>query len=108
MTDQSRKLRGTLAARPERPANQAERDWTRVRTELANPRWRFRSTEGIAAASGLQPKVVKRTLAAHRSEIRAIFARSQHFDGVRQVYTLGSRKRTLREVVVDVAAFASR
>lgn len=83
-------------------------DWERVRHALADGRWRFRSVEGIAVATGLKREKVEETLEEHRGEVRAILARSHSFRGVRQVYTLSSRPRTLREIAADVFAFASR
>ena len=92
----------------ETSADPQDRNWEMVRGALADSRWRFRSIEGIAAATGLEAEDVQRTLQTHRSETRTILARSRHFRGVRQVYTLHTRPRTLREIAADVFAFASR
>ena len=89
-------------------ADAPHRAWMLVREALADSRWRYRSGEGIAVATGLEDGDVERTLEAHRGEIRAILARSQHYRGVRQVYTLRSRRRTLRDVAIDVLGFAGR
>ncbi len=82
--------------------------WRLVRGALEDPRWRFRSVEGIADATGLEHAVVARPLELHRRDVRGIFARSRSFDGVRRVYTLASRPRTFLEIAGDVLAFASR
>ena len=83
-------------------------DWERVRDALADGRWRFRSVEGIVVETGLERGTVEEMLQEHCAEVRAILARSHCFSGVRRVYTLRSRPVTLREIAVDLCAFASR
>ena len=93
---------------PRSPSGPRDHRWDIVRAALADPQWHFRSVEGIATETRLEPRGVERTLQAHRGETRSILARSRHFHGVRQVHTLASRPRTLREVASDICAFASR
>lgn len=92
----------------ESSAGPRKTDWGLVRHALADGRSRFRSVEAIAVATGLRREQVEETLECHCGEVRAIFARSPSFCGVRRVYTLRSTPRTLREIAVDVCAFASR
>jgi hypothetical protein len=109
MTDRSPTLSApAVASGPDTSVDQQDRDWETVRGALADSRWRFRSVEGIVAATGLEPDDVQRTLHTHRNEVRAILARSRNFRGVRQVYTLATRPRTFREIAADIFAFASR
>ena len=89
-------------------ADTKDRSWELVHQALADPRWRYRSVEGIAATTGLKHEEVQAALEAHRGETRSIFARSPSFHGVRRVHTLRSRPGTLRDLAVDVLAFASR
>ena len=106
MADES--ATGSETMRSAASADAHHHAWVPVRKALADSRWRYRSVEGIASATGLERGDVERTLKAHRGEIRAILARSRHYPGVRQVYTLQSRRRTLRDVAIDVLGFAGR
>ena len=93
------------------PAARAETEgqrWTLVQDALANRRWEYRSIDGIAAETRLSHQQIERTLESHRGETRSILARSRHYDGARQVYTLRSRPRRLRDVAIDILGFASR
>lgn len=76
-------------------------EWNRVREALDDPRWDFRTVEGIARDTGLDPERVRCLLDRHRSEIRQTLFRDR-----KKIYTLKSRPRKLREVLADLQMFA--
>lgn len=76
-------------------------EWRRVRKALEDPRWDFRTVEGIARDAGLDPARVKRLLDRHRSETRQTVSRDRKI-----IYTLKSRPMKMREVIADLQMFA--
>ena len=79
-----------------------EDDWAKVQAALADPKWDFRTVEGIARDSHLDSRNVERLLRSNRSEIRQTFSRDR-----RIIYTLKSRPKKLREVFANVQALLS-
>ena len=77
-------------------------EWSRVREALDDPRWDFRTVEGIARDTGLDPERIERLLDRHRPETRQTLTRNR-----KKMYTLKSRPRKLREVIADLHMFAS-
>ena len=77
-------------------------DWTKVHAALKDPRWDFRTVEGIAKETALEPDLIIRVLEAHRSDIRQTISRDR-----RTIYTLKSRPKKMREVIADIQTFAS-
>lgn len=83
---------------------QIEREaWSKIRAALEDPRWDFRTVDGIAREAQLNPKLVRQLLESNRSEIRQTIARD-----LRVLYTLKSRRPTLREFLADIQMFASQ
>lgn len=77
-------------------------DWTKVHAALKDPRWDFRTVEGIAKETALEPDLVKRVLETHHSEVRQTVSRERQ-----KIYTLKSRPKKMREVIADIQTFAS-
>lgn len=77
-------------------------EWSKVLAALADPRWDFRTIGGIARVTGLDPGRVEHLIRRHRSEVRQTLSRD------REIYTLGSRPRKLREIVADIQMYASQ
>ena len=78
-------------------------DWPKVRAALANPKWDFRTVEGVARETGLDAGSVERLIEQHRSEVRQTWSRER-----RVIYTLRSRAKELREILADVQMFVSK
>jgi hypothetical protein len=78
-------------------------EWAKVRAALANPEWDFRTVQGIARETGLDPQNVERLIDQHRSEIRLTLSRDR-----RIIYTLRSRPVKVREVLADIQRFIAR
>ena len=76
-------------------------EWRRVRKALEDPRWDFRTVDGIARDAALDPERVKRLLDRHRSEFRQTISRDR-----KMIYTLKSRPIKMREVIADLQMFA--
>lgn len=78
-------------------------EWSRVHSALDDPKWDFRTVEGIVRDTGLEPERVKRLLDRHRSEIRQRMSRDR-----RIIYTLKSRPMKMREIIADLQVYASK
>ena len=76
-------------------------DWERIRLALADPRWQYRTVNGIARDTGLPPDYISRLLNEHRADLRCIpVVRTE------AVYTLKSRRRTWRQFLTEMLAWA--
>ena len=73
------------------------RAWDRVRAALANPRWDFRTVDGIAKEVHLNPDQVRQVLDSMGSEVRIAKGRDY-----RTLYTLKSRPVTAREILSSI------
>ncbi len=80
-----------------------ETEWARVLSALRRPEWDFRTADGVAKDTGLDPKRVKEVIAGHRSEVRQTISR----DG-KIVYAHKSKPVKLREVIAQMQRFASK
>lgn len=78
-------------------------EWSRVHSALDDPKWDFRTVEGIVRDTGLEPERVKRLLDRHRSEIRQRMSRDR-----RIIYTLKSRPMKMRDIIDDLQVYASK
>lgn len=78
-------------------------EWSKVHAALANPKWDFRTVQGIAQETGLDPERVERLIERHPSEIRRTLSRDR-----RIIYTLKSRPRKLREILAEIHMFLSK
>lgn len=78
-------------------------EWSRVHSALDDPKWDFRTVEGIVRDTGLEPERVKRLLDRHRSEIRQRMSRDR-----RIIYTLKSRPMKVRDIIDDLQVYASK
>lgn len=77
--------------------------WERVRAALEDPTWDFRSIDGIARDTALDPREVREAISRNMSQVRQ--ARSR---GGEIVFTLESRPVRAREVVALVQRLASK
>lgn len=80
-----------------------DKEWSKIYSALEDPKWAFRTVEGIATDTGLDPKCVERLLDQHRSEIRQRMSRDR-----RIIYTLKSRPKKMREIIADLQVYASK
>lgn len=86
-----------------------ERAWPKVQAALADPKWDFRTVDGIAKETSLPREHVKAVLGRHGTMVRRAVSRRKRSRGWRFVYTLKSRPRKrLREFLSDVLTFASQ
>ena len=77
---------------------QTEMDaWEKVRAALANPRWDFRTVDGIAKETKLHADQVRQILDSMDSEVRIAEGRNH-----RVLYTLKSRPVTVREILSSI------
>ena len=80
-------------------------DWDRVRTELADPTWDFRTVESLSHATGLSVEQIGELLSEHHREVRV----SNLPDKTgRLLYTLADRPMKAREVLANVRAFIAK
>ena len=77
--------------------------WEKVRSALGNPNWDFRSIEGIAKETELDPLEVRDAILRNMAQVRQ--ARSREGD---IIYTLESRPMRAREVLAVVQRLASK
>ena len=80
-----------------------ETEWAMVRSALRRSEWDFRTADGVAKETGLDPERVKEVIAGHRPEVRQAISK----DG-RIVYTHRSKPMKLREVIAQIQRFASK
>ena len=80
-----------------------DKEWSKIYSALKDPKWDFRTVEGIATDTGLDPKCVERLLDQHRSDIRQRMSRDR-----RIIYTLKSRPMKMREIIADLQVYASK
>ena len=78
--------------------------WEKILGALNNPKWDFRTVEGIAKETSLSPEVIQKQLDEHESEVRSFLWKGKQ----RTVYRSRSRGRTLREIVSHMQTFASQ
>lgn len=78
-------------------------EWISVRSVLGSPKWDFRTVDGIAKETSLDPRQVEELIEQHRSEIRQTMSRDRQI-----VYTLKSRPLKVREVIAEIQRFASK
>lgn len=78
-------------------------EWLKVHEALSSTDWDFRTVDGIATETQLSPTVVKGLLHRHPSEVRRTVSGSGT-----ALYTLRSRRKTLREFVAEMQRFASQ
>ena len=71
--------------------------WQKVRSALGNPNWDFRSIEGIAKETELDPREVREAILHNMSEVRQARSRDGNI-----IYTLESRPVRPREVMAVV------
>ena len=81
---------------------QSMEDWMKVHDALNDTKWDFRTIEGIAKQTDLDPERVGCLLGEYQSEIRQVIARNHEI-----IYTLRSRPVKVREVIADLQTFAS-
>ena len=80
-----------------------DKEWSKIYSAPEDPKWAFRTVEGIATDTGLDPECVERLLDQHRSEIRQHMSRDR-----RIIYTLKSRPKKMREIIADLQVYASK
>ena len=77
-------------------------DWLKVQAALEKSEWDFRTVEGIARDTQLEPGRIELLLRSNRSRVRQTLSRDR-----RVIYTLKSRPKKLREVFADIQTFLS-
>lgn len=77
-------------------------DWMKVQAALEKTEWDFRTVEGIARDTQLEPGHIEGLLRSNRSKVRQTLSRDR-----RVIYTLKSRPKKLREIFADIQAFLS-
>lgn len=77
--------------------------WEKVRSALGNPDWDFRSIDGIAKETELDPLEVREAILRNMSQVRQARARDGNI-----IYTLDSRPMRAREVMAVVHRLASK
>lgn len=77
--------------------------WEKVRSALDNPNWDFRSIEGIARETELDPQEVREAILQNMSEVREARSRDGNI-----IYTLESRPIRAREIIAVVHRLASK
>jgi hypothetical protein len=86
------------------PGNSDDADWRRVRRALDDPKWDFRTIDGISRDAGLAKERVRDLIERHRDEVR--LSRLRDANG-RDLYTLASKPETFEEVVATVQVLVS-
>ena len=82
-------------------ARAQEKEWTKVQAALKDPKWDFRTVDGIVKETQLSRELVEKLLQKHRSHLRQMLARDR-----RVIYTLRSRGKKLRELLATMQLFA--
>ena len=80
-------------------------EWGKVEKALQDPRWDFRTVNGIAKETHLSPRLVKRLLRTNESQLRRRILRRGQGEFI---YTLKARPKKLREILFELQAFAGR
>ena len=91
-----------LAAMEEDAEVSQNDDWLKVLAALEKPEWDFRTVEGLARDTQLEPGRIELLLHSNRSRVRQTLSRDR-----RVVYTLKSRPKKLREIFADIQTFLS-
>ena len=78
--------------------------WDKVRNALANPKFEFRTIEGIARETDLDETVIKKLLAEHEKDVRRGLSTDKKG---RLIYTLRERNPTFRELASNVVTIVS-
>jgi hypothetical protein len=89
----------------EKRMDHIDADWQRIRTELADPAWDFRTVDGLSRATGLSAERISKLLSGHHDEVRVSNVPDK--EG-RLLYTLTERPMKLREVLANVRAFITK
>ena len=79
--------------------------WSKIQETLEDPRWNFRTIEGISRDTGLNAACIVELLEEHRPEVRRAIARDRKG---RVLYTTRPWPVGVREVISDLQAFASK
>jgi hypothetical protein len=85
--------------------NHVDADWERVRSQLADPAWDFRTTESLSTSTGLRVEQIEDLLAKHHDQVRV--ANVPDREG-RLLYTLADRPMKARELLANVRAFITK
>ena len=80
-----------------------EMEWLQVRSALKESEWDFRTVDGIARETRLDPKRVEQAIDQHRSEVRQTISS----DGT-IIYAHSSKPVRVREVIAQMQRFASK
>lgn len=79
--------------------------WEKILVALKDEQWEFRTVEGMAEEIGFSPETIQACIQNHESEVRQALVRDS--DG-RVLYTDRSRKKSLREFLSEMRAFAGQ
>ena len=82
--------------------DRSDLDWQRIRAELADPAWDFRTEDSLSKAVQLPVERIAQLLSEHGEEVRVA---SVPDSKGRLLYTLADRPMKFREALANVRAF---
>jgi hypothetical protein len=80
-------------------------EWERVHEALSDPRWDFRTVDGIARSTGLSEEEVAAILDRYKDEVRQSVVPDRHG---RALYTLRSRPKKAQEWLAEIRAYLAK
>ena len=80
--------------------------WPQIREALTDDKWAFRTVRGISDEIDVDPGVVEEELEKHASEVRKSI--NWKSPSQEQLYTIRTRKISLRERISDAQALLRR
>jgi len=90
---------------PTQNAHERSDAWGKVRQALENPRWDFRTVDGLVEDTGFSREEVQALLESHSAEIRK--ANVPDSKG-RILYTLATKPMGVREILANTRAFITK
>ena len=79
--------------------------WSRIQAALSDPRWDFRTVDGLSRETGLNAADIQELLEENRHKVRRAVSRDRKG---RALYTTKSWPVGPREVIADLQAFAAK
>ena len=78
--------------------------WEAVRNALANPKYDFRTVDGIVRETGLADTEVQQILQQHQDAVRKAYTTDKMG---RLLYTLRDRPQSLQEIISNIKSIVS-
>lgn len=79
--------------------------WTTVKEALANPKWDFRTIDGLSSETKMPADQVEHVIKQHLDEVRV--SNVPDSKG-RILYTLTAKPMNLRELIANTVAFVAK